>query len=291
MKRMPQKKHPVQNRNLTKTILTYLAAGLVLLVVLLPFLWVIVSSFKSEQEILSAPTRIFAKKFTIINYLSLIKEHTASKNFSRNIANSLVIAFGTTIFTVIVATLAGFSLSRYRNRWSEVFAKIFIFIYVFPTVVIIVPLFKMFSTFKLSDSFLGLIIVETTFAIHFCTWLLRSFFDTIPIDLEESAMIDGATDRQAFLHVTFPLSSAGIATAAIYTFITSWGEYVFSSIFLISDTKKTVPLGIVTYMGDMYIEWGKLLAGSVLLIMPVLIFFYPLAKYFIQGFMSGALKE
>ena len=133
----------------------------------------------------------------------------------------------------------------------------------------------MFSLFKLTDSPLGLIIVETAFAIPFCIWLLRSFFDTIPLDLEESAMIDGASDYQAFMYITFPLSAAGIATAAIYTCITSWGEYIFSSIFLITDTKKTVPLGIVTYMGDMYIEWGKLVAGSVLRIIPVLILLIP----------------
>ena len=229
---------------------------------------------------MSAPSRFLPKRATLENYLSLIREHTASKNFVLNILNSLVIALGTTFFTVIVATAAGFSLSRYRNRISEVFAKLIIFIYVFPTVVIIVPLFKAFSSWRLTDSPLGLIIVETAFAIPFCIWLLRSFFDTIPLDLEESAMIDGANDRQAFLHITFPLSSAGISAAAIYTFITSWGEYVFSSIFLITDTRKTVPLGIVTYMGDMYIEWGKLVAGSVLLIIPVLILFYPLATIF-----------
>lgn len=276
------------NRNRSAT---YLAAVVVLAVVLLPFIWVLASSFKPEQEIMGDPSRFLPKKATIENYLSLIRERTAAKNFVLNIVNSLVIALGTTFLTVIVATAAGFSLSRYRNRISEIFAKLIIFIYVFPTVVIIVPLFKVFSTWHLTDSPVGLMIVETAFAVPFCIWLLRSFFDTIPLDLEESAMIDGANDQQAFLYITLPLSAAGISAAAIYTFITSWGEYVFSSIFLITDTRKTVPLGIVTYMGDMYIEWGKLVAGSVLLLLPVLVLFYPLAKYFIQGFMAGALKE
>lgn len=272
-------------------LLTYAAVVVVLAIILMPFVWVLASSLKPEAEIMSGTARLLPKTPTLQNYISLIEEHSAAKDFKLNIVNSLVVALSTTAVTVFIATLAGFSLSRYRNRFSDFFAKLIIFIYVFPTIVIIVPLFRMFSTLGLTDSPLGLVIIESAFAMPFCIWLLRSFFDTISADLEEAAMIDGASDRQAFFLITLPLSAAGLATAAIYTFITSWGEYVFSSILLITDTKKTVPLGIVTYLGDMYIEWGKLVAGSVLIIIPVLALFYPLARNFIQGFMSGALKE
>jgi multiple sugar transport system permease protein len=277
--------------NLIKKILTYSILIIILMIVLVPFIWVLVSSFKPETEIMMNKLALFPKQFTLRNYLGLISEHSSSKNFSQNLLNSLEVSLGTTICTVLIATLAGFSLSRYRNRVSEFIAKTIIFVYVFPTIVLIIPIFQLFSSLGLVDSFVGLVIIETAFSLPFCIWLLRSFFDAIPPTLEEAAMIDGASPIRSFFVTTLPLSASGLAAAAIYTFITSWGEYVFSSILLISDSKKTLPLGLTTYMADQYIEWGKLLAGGVIIIIPVIILFYPLSRYFIRGFMSGAIEK
>ncbi|UCF98933.1 MAG: carbohydrate ABC transporter permease [Spirochaetaceae bacterium] len=267
----------------------YLFLVLIVLVVVLPFLWVLSSSFKSETEIMSGRTYL-PRKFTLENYANLLTEYTSSKHYPRNLFNSLVVGLGSAVCTVVVAILAAYSLSRYRNKVSDAIAQTLIFIYVFPTIVVIVPLFKFFSGIGLVDSFMGLIVINTAFFLPFCIWLLRSFFNSVPISFEEAALLDGATYFQAFFRTTLPLAAPGIATATIYTFIMSWGEYLFASIFIISDHKKTVPLGLATYMADQYIEWGKLLAGGVIVIIPVLILFYPLSRYFIRGFISG-IKE
>ncbi|MGE5606751.1 MAG: carbohydrate ABC transporter permease [Bacteroidota bacterium] len=282
---LENKKNPLQK------VITYFVLIIVVATVMLPFIWVLLSSFKSETEIMMNKLSFLPKQFSLRNYLGLIAEHSSSKNFSLNLFNSLKVSLGTTICTVLIATLAGYSLSRYHNCVFEFIAKTIIFIYVFPTIVIIIPIFQLFSSFSLIDSFWGLILIETAFSLPFCIWLLRSFFDAIPLTLEEAAMIDGANAFRSFFITTLPLSASGISAAAIYTFITSWGEYIFSSILLISDDKKTVPLGLATYMTDQYIEWGKLLAGGVIIIIPVLLLFYPLSRYFIRGFMAGAIEK
>jgi ABC-type glycerol-3-phosphate transport system permease component len=272
-----------------RALFNYLLLVLIILVVILPFLWVLSSSFKSETEIMSGRTYL-PRQFTFKNYQNLLTEYTSSKHYPRNLLNSLVVGIGTALCTVAVAVLAAYSLSRFKNRASDVIAQTLIFVYVFPTVVVIVPLFKVFSGIGLVDSFLGLVVINTAFALPFCIWLLRSFFNSVPVSFEEAALIDGASYFHAFVKTTLPLAAPGIATATIYTFIMSWGEYFFSSIFIISDHKKTVPLGLATYMADQYIEWGKLLAGGVIVIIPVLLLFYPLSRYFIRGFISG-IKE
>jgi ABC-type glycerol-3-phosphate transport system permease component len=272
-----------------KTTLNYCVLVLIILVILLPFLWMLSSSFKSEAEIMGGRTYL-PKLFTLDNYRNLLTEFTSSKNYPLNLLNSMIIGLGTAAATVFVAVLASYSLSRYKNRVSDAIAQTLVFVYVFPTIVVIVPLFKFLAGFGLADSFAGLMLIETAFSLPFCIWLLRSFFNSVPISFEEAALLDGASYFQAFLKTTLPLAAPGIATAAIYTFIMSWGEYLFSSIFVLSDLKKTVPLGLATYMADQYIEWGKLLAGGVIVIIPVLLLFYPLSRYFIRGFISG-IKE
>jgi multiple sugar transport system permease protein len=272
-----------------RAVINYVLLVLIILVVILPFLWVLSSSFKSETEIMSGRTYL-PKQFTFKNYQNLLTEYTSSKHYPRNLLNSLVVGIGTALCTAVVSVLAAYSLSRYRNRASDAIAQMLIFVYVFPTIVVIIPLFKVFSGIGLVDSFLGLIVINTAFALPFCIWLLRSFFNSVPVSFEEAALIDGASYFQAFIKTTLPLAAPGIATATIYTFIMSWGEYFFSSIFIISDHRKTVPLGLATYMADQYIEWGKLLAGGVIVIIPVLLLFYPLSRYFIRGFISG-IKE
>ena len=269
---------------------TYLVVVLILLVMLSPFIWMLLSSLKAETEIMGGSTYL-PQNVTLENYSALLSEHSSSKNYTLNLLNSLIVGLGSAIFTVLCATLAGYSLSRYKTKGIERVSKLIILIYVFPTIVIIIPLFRMFSGIGLADSFLGLIAIHTAFSLPFCIWLLQSFFNSVPISFEEAALIDGASYAQAFILTTLPLAAPGIATATIYTFIMSWGEYLFSSIFIISDYKKTLPLGLATYMADQYIEWGKLLAGGVIVVFPVLILFYPLSKYFIRGFISGALKE
>jgi multiple sugar transport system permease protein len=165
-----------------------------------------------------------------------------------------------------------------------------LFIYVFPVVLLALPINETMAKFRLTDSRLGIILIHTALATPFCTWLLRSFFDSIPRAIEESAAVDGANKLQSLIWVVFPLAAPGVLTAAVYSLISSWGEQMFASILISSDSMKTLPLGIAMYTSEQYIEWGQLLAGTVLTFIPLLLIFMPLSKHFLQGFMEGALK-
>lgn len=273
-----------------RAVILYIVLLVVVGVVLIPFIWILFSSLKSESEIMKAVS-ILPQKIDLGNYFALISEHSPSKDFGLNFFNSVIVSVGIVISTVVVAVLAAYSLSRYRSKGAETISRALVLIYVFPTIMIVVPLFRVLSALGLADTFPGLIIVETAFSLPFCIWLLRSFFNSVPISLEEAAMIDGANYFQAFYTATIPVAAPGIATATIYTFIMAWGEYLFSSILIVSDQRKTLPLGLASYMADQYIEWGKLVAGAVIVTIPVLIMFYPLSRYFIRGFIAGAIKE
>ena len=236
-------------------------------------------------------TGFFPQKPTLANYVSLIFVRTPIRNFPVFLLNSLKVSIGTALLSVLIASLGGYGLARYQYPGRGILTQSMLFIYVFPTVLLLIPIYKMFLNLKLLDTHLGLIIIYTALAAPFCTWLLTSFFKTIPIELEEAASIDGASKVNIFLKITFPLAAPGIVTVAVYSFVIAWGEYMFASILLSSSGNRTAPLGLATLTAEQYIEWGPLLAGSILIILPVIVLFFPVARQFIKGFMGGAIKQ
>ncbi len=268
----------------------YLVIAIVLLGVLSPFVYIAFSSFKPLKEIMTVRPAFLPHEPTLKNYRTLLLARTPIRNFPLFLYNSFKVSLGTALFTLILACLGGYSLARYRYPGRELLARMMLFIYVFPTILLLVPVYKMFSHFNLLDTHLALIIVYTALAVPFCTWLLNSFFRGIPAELEEAAMVDGAKGLTIFSRIIFPLAAPGILTAGAYAFITAWGEYMFALILLMTSARRTAPLGLATFTAEQYIEWGPLLAGSWLIILPIVVCFLPLARYFIRGFMAGAVK-
>jgi len=263
---------------------------IILLIDLFPFYWVFVSSLQPNIDILTGKTKLFPKKVTLKNYADLLLETAGVTAFRHYILNSLKVSFVVALFSTVISILGAYGLSRYQFYGREFIGRMLLFIYVFPTILIIIPVYEIMSKFHLVDTHLSLILIHTTIAAPFCTWLLRSFFDSVPYELEEAAAIDGCGKFQAFFRITLPLSAPGIFTAGIYAMITSWGEYIFVLIMINSGTKKTVPLALAAYMSHVDIQWGRLLAGSALNVIPILMIFLPLTKYFLKGFLEGALK-
>lgn len=274
-----------------KNFLTYVGIIVLLLIILFPVIYIFISSFKPLSELITSRTGFFPQKPTLANYVTLISVRTPIRNFPVFLLNSLKVALGTVLLTVLIASLAAYGLARYQYPGRGILTQSMLFIYVFPTVLLLIPIYKMFLNLKLLDKHLGLIIIYTALAAPFCTWLLTSFFKTIPIELEEAATIDGASKMTIFLKITFPLAASGILTVAVYSFIISWGEYMFASILLSSSGNRTAPLGLATLTAEQYIEWGPLLAGSILIILPVIVLFFPVARQFIKGVMGGAVKQ
>jgi ABC-type glycerol-3-phosphate transport system permease component len=278
-------------------VLFYLSMLALAVFFLFPIYWIFVSSFKPIEEIMSAKPRLIPERPTLEHYMNLFNPSAlygglerAGKFFLFFIQNSLIVSSASTGISLILAALGGYALSRYRFKGSQLIARSMLLVYLFPGVLLTVPLYEMVALMRLTDTHLALIIVYVALTAPFGVWLLKAFFDALPVELEEAAMVDGASGFQAFTRIVLPLSRPGLLTVLAYSFITCWGEYLFATILIFSDFKKTVAPGLAMYMGYQYIEWGSLLAGATLCTLPVLALFIPLSKYFLRELISGAMK-
>lgn len=272
-------------------ILLYLAVAAFLIVTVAPFLYVVLASFQDEWAIKTGTVQILPSRLTLQNYKDLLLESSGVTAFRHNLFNSVKVGFGVTVLSIALSVLGAYGLSRYRFKGKELIARLMLFLYVFPTILAIYPIYNVLARMKLIDTHLGLILVHTALVAPFCTWLLRSFFDAIPKEVEEAAMVDGAGRWTIIVRIIIPLASAGILAAGMYALIYSWGEYMFSAILINSGSKKTIPLALQAYMSHTDQKWGHLLAGCSLNFVPLLILFMPLVKTFLKGFMAGAVKQ
>jgi len=280
-----------------KSTIVYILVLVMLTVILFPFYWMFTSSLKPIEEIMTRNPALVPIHPTLSHYIDLINPAALYGGWERGgrfflifIQNSLIVAGGSTVISVFLSILGGYSLARFRYKGREPIAGSMLFVYMFPGVLLLVPMYELMSRAHLLDTHLSLIIVYVTFSAPFSVWLLRSFLETIPVEIEEAAMVDGASRLGAFFRVILPLAGPGIVTVATFSFITAWGEYMFSAILMFKDTMKTVPTGLAMYMGYQYIEWGMLLTGSVIAVIPVLLLFLPLANLFLKGLTAGAIK-
>lgn len=273
---------------------TNILLGVILLLIavdLFPFYWVFVSSLQPNIEILTGRTKAFPKDVTLENYVNLLFETAGVTAFRHYILNSLKVSVPVALISILVSVLGAYGLSHFHFWGKNIIARALLFAYVFPTIVIVVPAYGVMTRLRLVDTHLALILMHTALVSPFCVWLLRSFFESIPTELEEAAELDGCSRFKAFLRVVFPLSLPGVLAAGVFALVTSWGEYLFALVLIDSGTKKTVPLALSAYMSHVDIQWGRLLAGCALNVAPVLLIFLPLVKYFMKGLIEGALKE
>ncbi len=271
-------------------LLLYFGVVMFLIITLFPLSWVFIGSIHSTSDLLQARVSFPPRNPTFGHYLELFRVQYGVKLFPRYVVNSLKIGVSVAALTMVLATLGAYGLSRYRFRGRETLARLMLFVYVFPPSLLLVPIYVLLARLKLIDAHFGVILVHTGLTAPFCTWLLRSFFEAIPRELEESAAVEGASWYQILFHILLPLASPGVVTAGVYALVTSWGEYMFSINLLRTGAKWTVPAGLATYMTEQAIEWGQLLAGTTLTALPILIIFFPFAKSFLRGFLEGALR-
>lgn len=278
----------MHNRRLS-TLGTQFAVVALVILMIWPFLYIFISSFKPLAEIMSR-AQLLPIEPTLRNYETLLFARTPLRDFPRVIVNTLIVAGATAASTIVISSMASYAIARDRKLSIGMVPKALLFIYVFPTIILVVPIYQMLVSFGLWDSLFSLVIVYTALSSPFCTWLLVSFFQSVPKQLEESAEIDGAGSLTIFLRIVLPLAIPGIITVGMYAFISAWGEYLFALVLINSSSNNTAALGLAGFTAEQYIEWGPLLAGSILIMVPVFVLFLPIAKTFIKGFMAGALK-
>lgn len=249
-----------------------------------PFAWLFITSITPAREL--ATGGLLPENPTLDAYPTLL----VTTPFIRFLANSLVVAAGTVLLTITCALLGGTALSRYRFRGRRAVLFAILFLQLIPEILLIVPLYIELKTFGLLDNRVGLILVYSSFALSFSTWLMKGFIDQIPLEIEEAALIDGCSRFQTFRYVIVPLSRPGVIAAATYAFIYSWNEFLFALTFMPSEDLRTIPVGLSRFIGQNLISWDLLTAGGVLAAIPILIGFMIAQKGLISGLASGAVK-
>lgn len=268
-------------------ITTYLILGICVVIVMVPILWMVSTSIKIESETITIPPRWIPEHPTMLSYIRLWKEYPFLTYFK----NSLIISIGAVVVSVMFSCLTGYGVTRFRFKGKESFLSFILMTQMFPSIMLLIPYYKVLDLYGLKDSLVGMMCVYISFTIPFCSWMMVGFFRTIPLELDEAAIIDGCSRWKAFYKITLPMTLPGISSSAIYAFITAWNEYMFAQVLIISPELKTLPLGIAELNGFYKILWNDLMAASMIASLPLIILFVFLQKYFISGLTAGAVKQ
>jgi ABC-type glycerol-3-phosphate transport system permease component len=246
----------------------------------------IISSFKPIDELNRVPATYYPKNFTLRNYYVALQ-----RGFGRFFLNSVIISSCVTFLVISISSLSAYILSRYAKlRGVSFMAVIILALIMLPASVVIIPLFIIWSRVKLTNTYFVLIITYTAFQTPFCSLLLKGFFDTISVSIEESAWIDGASKLQSLLRVVMPISAPGLISVGFFAFVLSWQELLFALILIYSEKLRPLTFGLMSFFGERFTDWGSIMAGCTITILPVLIGFAFFERYLIAGMTAGALK-
>ena len=277
----PRRTRPNRTRRVLGNLLYALVLLLVLFFLLTPFLWMVLNAFKSPLQIIKLPPELIFEP-TLRNFQNVF----GTQNFGRYIMNSVIIGAGCTLVGLLIGLPAAYSIARYRqNR----LAIVILMARMVPGITFLVPLFIIFRRLELIDTYTSLILAHMLVGLPFIVWVMVPFFESIPRELTEAAVVDGASSVRAFVSVVLPLSGPGIVTASILSFVFSWNNFMFS-IVLASSRTRTVPVAIYNFISYAQIDWGGLMAAAVVITLPVLVLAIITQRYVIRGLTAGAIK-
>ena len=253
---------------------------------LFPLFWIISISLKGDTEQFVAPPTLIPNEIVFSNYRRLLTE----TNFPLYIFNSLFVA----VMTVVVALGAGcpaaYAMARFRMLSRPGFTSLVLLAYMFPPILLGIPLFVLFTKAGLSDSYLGLILAHATFSLPFVMWMMRDFFLAVPVEIEEAGFVDGCGRMRLLWSVVLPIARPGLVAAGIFCFILSWSDYIYGLILMKSETRKTISVGLSLFIDSTTIEPGLMMAGAVLITVPALVCFMFVQRFLVQGLAMGAVK-
>jgi ABC-type glycerol-3-phosphate transport system permease component len=268
-------------------IATYLILSFCSIFSIFPFFWMISTALKPDTEIYSTTPSFFSNNFSLSNFIEVLNE----SDFLTFFKNSFFVSVVTTIIGLIIAVLAGYSLSRFGRYKSIKFAGFSLTVsQMVPGVLLLIPIYMIFKEINLINSYTALILAYSTFVIPLSTFMMKGFFDSVSISLEESAALDGASRFRTLVQIILPVSIPSLVSTGLYTFVTAWNEYMFGYVLINDVAHRTLTPGITLFRGQFTTDWGNLMAASVLAVIPVTIIFAFLQRYLISGLMSGAVK-
>jgi multiple sugar transport system permease protein len=269
-----------------QTTIAYAVLGFLLLLVLFPFYWMTITSFKTEDQMRSLVSMFWPAPFVVENYTQLLTK----TDFGIWYRNSALVAIASTLVATAIGTIGAYALARLRFLGRAFLSSATLITYLVPPSILFIPLYAQIRTMGLADSLAGLIAAYPSFTVPFVTWLLMGYFGSIPEELEEAAMIDGATRFGAFRRIILPLAAPGVLAASLFAFTQAWNEFLYALVFISDVKQRTLPVGLSTFItGDVY-GWGYLMAGAVLTTLPVIVVYTYLQRYMVEGLTAGSVK-
>ena len=265
----------------------YLILIVLSLFIIVPVLWMVSTAFKGEAQTYSPIPVWIPSPISLDSF----KKFFGLYSFGKMTRNSLVTCLGSMVICTACACFSGYGVTRFKFKGKKQFMAFLLVTQTFPSVMLVVPFYAVLSAYRLTNSLLGLTIVYAATNIAFSTWMMTSYFETIPLELDEAARVDGANSFTIFWRIVLPLTVPGIAAVAIFVLINGWNEYMYSSILISKDALKTLTVGIVSLNTQNQVHWNDMMAASTMSCLPLIILFLCFQRYFIAGMTSGAVKN
>jgi len=273
-----------------KVMLAHAALVLITIITLYPVLWVLKMALEPSQSFSMGISPI-PSDISLDNFRTVISTSDAEGAlFPRQLWNSLVVSLATSVLGVSLAATAAYAMSRWDFPGKNQAMGAFLVTQMFPGVVMAIPLYILLDQFHLLDSLTGLVLVYATTSVPFSVWTLKGYFDTLPVALEEAALLDGCSRWMIFRKIVLPLARPALAVVALFSFLTAWNEYILAATFMNDPHAYTLPIVLQSYVTDYGTEWGNFAAGSILVSLPVVILFFALQKHFVEGLTAGGVK-
>lgn len=272
-------------RNALHSIVLPVGITIFLIWTLFPYLWILATSLKPNRDIFVNAT-IIPDRVTLEHYRYIV----TSSDFQTYFRNSAIVAITTTLIAMLIAVFAAYALTRLRFIGREFVARATIVTYLIPASLLFIPLFQVAFQLKLTDRLWGLVIIYLIFSVPFSTWMTISYFNTVPSELQDAALVDGASRVRALFSIFLPLSLPALAVVALFTFTVAWNEFLFALLLISRDSQKTIPVGLTEFVrGDTY-QWGRLMAGSLIASLPPVIIYFVSQRWVVSGLAGGAIK-
>ncbi len=268
-------------------LISFLVGGIVFLIFIFPLYWMIVTALKTQVEIFSIPTPLWPKDLT---FEAFAKQLSASGDTLRGFKNSLIISCGSTVIATILAIPASYGLARFRFKASKALVLFFLITQMLPSTLVLTSLYIMFSKMGLLNTYLAPILADATLGIPFSIIILRTYFVSIPKELDEAAKIDGCGHLSAFVRIMLPIAKPGIVVAAVFSFVYAWGDLIYGITFITNPTMRPITSSIYNYVQQYQTLWNSTMAFGIIAISPVVLIFIFMQKYIVSGLTNGAVK-
>jgi multiple sugar transport system permease protein len=267
----------------------YALLGVLAIWTAFPFYWQIATSLRADVDLYTPVVAIIPRQLTLDHYYKVF--FGPSSLFMIQFRNSFVVAVGTTVIAVVLGAMAGYALTRLQFFGRAGLARVLVYAYLTPAAILFIPMFGMFNALGLRDNMLALILAHLTFAVPFATWMLMGYFKTIPVELEEAAMVDGASRWTILWRVVLPLAAPAVVVCAVFAFTFSWQEFLYALVLVQAKDQMTAPVGLTAYVvGDVF-YWGQMMAASTILSVPPLLLYLFGQRWVISGWTAGAVKS